>query len=59
MLEQNKETQMESQSGSGAACAQCNANLEQGSKNEELSFAFLLALVPALTLSLFGNIGLL
>ncbi len=49
-----------SQTGSEVtSCEGCNATLEQSSKNEELSFAFLLALVPALTLSLFGNIGLL
>ncbi len=53
------ETQTESQNSSEVTCAGCNATLEQSSKNEELSFAFLLALVPALTLSLFGNIGLL
>lgn len=53
------ETQIESQNSSGVSCAKCNENLEQVSKNEDLSFAFLLALVPALTLSLFGNIGLL
>lgn len=53
------ETQTGSQTSSEVTCEGCNATLEQASKNEELSFAFLLALVPALTLSLFGNIGLL
>lgn len=61
MLEQNVQeaTQLESQNVSEASCEGCNAALERASKNEELGFAFLLALVPALTLSLFGNIGLL
>jgi hypothetical protein len=61
MLKKNvSETSTESQAGSEVtSCTECNAALEQASRNEELSFAFLLALVPALTLSLFGNIGLL
>ena len=58
MLEQNVETNV-SQTGSEVTCEGCNATLERSSQTEELSFAFLLALVPALTLSLFGNIGLL
>lgn len=58
MLEQDAQTEV-SEGSSGATCEGCNATLEQASQNEELSFAFLLALVPALTLSLFGNIGLL
>lgn len=58
MLEQNMETNV-SQVSSESTCEGCNAALERSSQNEELGFAFLLALVPALTLSLFGNIGLL
>lgn len=60
MLEKNvEETGTQSQVGSDGTCAQCAAAQDRLSRNEELSFAFLLALVPALTLSLFGNIGLL
>lgn len=59
MSEKKMEAQTESQAGSEVTCTDCNAALEKVSQNEELGFAFLLALVPALTLSLFGNIGLL
>jgi hypothetical protein len=60
MLENSQtEVQLESQECSETTCAGCQAVREQSKQNEELSFAFLLALVPALTLSLFGNIGLL
>jgi hypothetical protein len=59
MMENSTEVLAESQDCSEGACAGCAAALEQKEKSEELSFAFLLALVPALTLSLFGNIGLL
>ncbi len=60
-MQENKldEVQNESLDCSEATCAGCQATREQSQQNEELSFAFLLALVPALTLSLFGNIGLL
>ena len=59
MLEKKAHETNESQAGSDVSCTGCQQAREQASKNEELSFAFLLALVPALTLSLFGNIGLL
>lgn len=57
--EQVLETQNESPVSSEASCTECAQAREQAHKSDELSFAFLLALVPALTLSLFGNIGLL
>jgi hypothetical protein len=59
MLENNEQIQQESADCSETTCAGCRAVREQTENNDELSFAFLLALVPALTLSLFGNIGLL
>ena len=59
MLESNVNETTESPVSSENTCAGCQAVSEKTSKNEDLSFAFLLALVPALTLSLFGNIGLL
>jgi hypothetical protein len=59
MQENTMAQNIESTDCSGATCAGCQATREQSESNEELSFALLLALVPALTLSLFGNIGLL
>ena len=40
-------------------CSACTARAEQEAHSQELSFAFLLALVPAITLSFFANVGLL
>jgi len=37
------------------SCDRCRRALEQ----EEMAFAFLLALMPVITLTLFGNMGLL
>ncbi len=59
MLENNQIQNTESANCSETSCAGCQAVREQSAKSEEISFAFLLALVPALTLSLFSSIGLL
>ncbi len=59
MLDNNQIQNTESTNCSEANCAGCQAAREQAAKSEEISFAFLLALVPALTLSLFSSIGLL
>lgn len=40
-------------------CTQCQAISAKQARHEELTFALLLALVPAITLSFFGTIGLL
>jgi hypothetical protein len=40
-------------------CPKCKEREKLESYHEEMSFAVLLALVPMLTLTLFGNIGLL
>lgn len=43
----------------GAQCASCAKVAHEASQNEETSFAFLLALVPVLSLTFFGQVGLL
>ncbi len=43
----------------GAQCASCAKAAHEASQNEETSFAFLLALVPVLSLTFFGQVGLL
>lgn len=40
-------------------CENCAKVAEEASQNEELSMAFLLALVPVITLTFFGQVGLL
>jgi hypothetical protein len=40
-------------------CPECRAREEKAKVDFEISFAFLLSLVPAITLTLFGNMGLL
>lgn len=41
------------------SCPQCEARAKEEAVNEELNFAILLALIPALVITLFGNMGLL
>lgn len=43
----------------GSACESCAQAAHEASQNEETSFAFLLALVPVLSLTFFGQVGLL
>jgi len=40
-------------------CPECQARKEKDRANDEIALAFLLSLVPAITLTLFGNMGLL
>jgi hypothetical protein len=40
-------------------CPECRTREKRDRANEELAFAFLLSLLPAITLTLFGNMGLL
>ncbi|MDO8566416.1 MAG: hypothetical protein Q7S04_04540 [Candidatus Moranbacteria bacterium] len=42
-----------------AECGNCAKAAEEATKNEEISLAFLLALVPVISLTFFGQIGLL
>lgn len=51
------ETPMPSHSGEG--CANCAKAAQEVEQNEEISMAFLLALVPIISLTFFGQIGLL
>lgn len=43
----------------GGTCPNCEKAKEEAAKNEEMSLAFLLALVPVISLTFFGQIGLL
>jgi len=43
----------------GDQCPTCAKMLEEKRANDETSFAFLLALVPVLSLTFFGQVGLL
>ena len=42
-----------------AQCADCEKAAQEAAQNEEISMAFLLALVPVISLTFFGQIGLL
>jgi hypothetical protein len=43
----------------GAGCPSCEKSAQEAQQNEEISIAFLLALVPVISLTFFGQIGLL
>jgi hypothetical protein len=43
----------------GGDCPECQTRARKDRANEELALAFLLSIVPAITLTLFGNMGLL
>lgn len=56
------EPKMETQSTdtcSTGGCDNCAKVAQEAAKNEELSLAFLLALVPVISLTFFGQMGLL
>jgi len=53
-MEPMKEETVESQS-----CPHCEKAMVETRKNEEVAMAFLLALVPVITLTFFGQVGLL
>lgn len=44
---------------SGESCTTCAKVAQESKANEEVSMAFLLALMPVITLTFFGQIGLL
>lgn len=44
---------------SADGCPNCAKVAEESKQNEEMSFAFLLALVPVISLTFFGQMGLL
>lgn len=54
-MEEVKTEAVESQGG----CESCALHAETSRENEEMSFAFLLAIMPVLTLTFFGQAGLL
>ncbi|MBP6929972.1 MAG: hypothetical protein KBB77_03495 [Candidatus Moranbacteria bacterium] len=54
-MEEVKMETLESQAG----CETCAKHAKHAQENEEMSFAFLLALMPVLTISFFGQVGLL
>ena len=54
-MEEVKMETLESQ----ADCPTCALAAKETTENEEVSFAFLLALVPVLTITFFGQVGLL
>jgi len=41
------------------SCPRCEAREQEDAENDEMSFAVLLALVPLMVMTLFGNIGIL
>ena len=43
----------------GTGCSSCAQTVSEKQKNDEISMAFLLALVPIISLTFFGQIGLL
>lgn len=54
-----EEVKMETLGSQQDGCPTCIKAAKATDENEEASFAFLLALVPVLTITLFGQIGLL
>lgn len=44
---------------SGPSCPSCAKAAEDAAKNEEMGLAFLLAMLPVITLTFFGQVGLL
>jgi len=45
--------------GEGAECHNCTRTARETAQNEEINLAFLLALVPVISLTFFGQLGLL
>lgn len=45
--------------GAGEGCTNCAKVATEAAKNEEIGLAFLLALVPVISLTFFGQVGLL
>ena len=49
---------MEEKKCAGPNCDECQRRAQEEKENDEMTFAVLLALVPMLTLTLFGSAGL-
>ena len=54
-----EEVKMETLESQKDGCPTCAVTAKESAENEEVSFAFLLALMPVLTITLFGQMGLL
>ncbi|MBP9728460.1 MAG: hypothetical protein KBD27_03745 [Candidatus Moranbacteria bacterium] len=54
-----EEVKMETLESQQDGCPTCAKAAKESTENEEVSFAFLLALVPVLTITFFGQVGLL
>ena len=54
-----EEVKMETLESQQDSCKTCAKHAKHAQENEEMSFAFLLALMPVLTISFFGQVGLL
>ncbi|MBI2439461.1 MAG: hypothetical protein HYV45_02585 [Candidatus Moranbacteria bacterium] len=44
---------------SSGQCPECEKSAQEARENEEMSMAFLLALMPVISLTFFGQVGLL
>lgn len=53
------ETEVSTDACSTGSCPNCARVAEESKQSEELSFAFLLALIPVISLTFFGQMGLL
>lgn len=49
---------MEERKCQDGKCPECQKRAEEAARSEELNLAVLVALVPVLAMSLFGNLGL-
>jgi len=58
-MEPKMETEVSTDECSTGGCPNCAKVAEESKQNEEISFAFLLALVPVISLTFFGQMGLL
>lgn len=53
------ELTMETPVSQDGSCTTCAHTAKKASENEEVAMAFLLALLPVITLTFFGQVGLL
>jgi len=58
-MEPIQETTQTSELNTADNCPTCQSAAVEAAKNEETSFAFLLALLPVIALTFFGQVGLL
>lgn len=58
-MEPKMETEVSTDTCSTGGCDNCAKVAQEAKQDEEISFAFLLALVPVISLTFFGQMGLL